>query len=60
VPLVLRKIDEGVVEGDDRGEKVNYDFLIGEKWILIGTSYVDGIIDGEEERKDGYKRKRSA
>ena len=51
MPLVLRKIDEGVVEGDDRGEKVNYDFLIGEKWILIGTSYVDGIIDGEEAEK---------
>jgi hypothetical protein len=51
VPLVLRKIDEGVVEGEDRGEKVNYDFLIGEKWILIRTSYVDGIIDGEGAKK---------
>jgi hypothetical protein len=51
VPLVLRKIDEGVVEGEDRGEKVKYDFLIGEKWILIRTSYVDGIIDGEGAKK---------
>jgi hypothetical protein len=51
MPSVSRNVDEGVVEGEERGEKVNYDFLIGEKWILIGTSYVDGIIDGEEAEK---------
>jgi hydrogenase maturation factor len=60
MPSVLRNVDEGVVEGEDRGEKVNYDFLIGEKWILIRTSYVVEIIDGEEAKKDGNKLRRFA
>jgi hypothetical protein len=51
VPLVLRRVDEGVIEGENRVERVNSDLSTGGQSLLIGANYVHGIMDGEEVKR---------